>query len=373
MSPIKQFAQPSKEYKEIIKTYYSKILSHEITFDGKYLLAPVKDNQLTVFPIEYYLQLFQEYNNLEDGDDLMLKKPKQNLPISTIPVNNTLCLCFLTQTNTQYKFALGGQGIWIMFVCNLIEIFILILGNIRGYKLSTDNIQECTTEWDIYFPNQLTSANALILQDNYIVAGCSDNNIYIYDHETQKHLITLTGHQDYIHDLKCPKNVRNIFYSAGEDGSVRCWDSRCSDSTTTLFPFKYSNISRPQFGKWIGAVDVSPNNEWLICGGGPSLSMWHVRSGNCAHIINTSNVIYATKFLSNNEDVMAAGSDNIITVWKRSEPNNVCQISPSIETIYSIAHHHYSQFNYNLFSFAGRGSQIEISNGKFIDWELSIS
>uniref|UniRef100_A0A672TB57 THO complex subunit 6 homolog n=1 Tax=Sinocyclocheilus grahami TaxID=75366 RepID=A0A672TB57_SINGR len=68
----------------------------------------------------------------------------------------------------------------------------------------------------------------------------------------------LKGHTDYIHCL-CFKEREGEILSGGEDGAVRIWGMRM-----------------PQFGKWISCL--ATDSDWMLCGGGPSLSLWHLRS-----------------------------------------------------------------------------------------------
>lgn len=107
----------------------------------------------------------------------------------------------------------------------------------------------------------------------YIYAGCGDNKIYIFSLEDGKLIRTMEGHDDYIHSIH---NIGSQLVSASEDGSVRLWDMRQKSHTNTVQPYLNDKLVRPELGKWIGAAAIS--EDWLLCGGGPRLSLWHLRS-----------------------------------------------------------------------------------------------
>lgn len=220
-----------------------------------------------------------------------------------------------------------------------------------------------------------TLGNALALTRNGIAVGCSDSNIYLYDRETHQETTRLTGHQDYIHCLKAfETDSSTLLYSGSEDGSVRIWDMRVTGQVTTLLPFKNSSIERPELGKWIGAIDLTPDGEWLLCGGGPTLSVWHLRSSKCAQVMSTPSAIYSNLFLPTDLScIMAAGSGNQVTVCSRSKENPTAHINSSIDTIYSIAYHRFDDFDYDMYTLAGNSFKIELcKNAKYIDSEIFV-
>uniref|UniRef100_A0A671PHV7 THO complex subunit 6 homolog n=1 Tax=Sinocyclocheilus anshuiensis TaxID=1608454 RepID=A0A671PHV7_9TELE len=113
------------------------------------------------------------------------------------------------------------------------------------------------------------------VNDNSLIVGGGDNNIHIMDMETGIFKSVLKGHTDYIHCL-CFKEREEEILSGGEDGAVRIWDSRTNRPVHCIEVFKYEECARPQFGKWISCL--ATDSDWMLCGGGPSLSLWHLRS-----------------------------------------------------------------------------------------------
>ncbi|KAI4872616.1 hypothetical protein NFI96_024578 [Prochilodus magdalenae] len=126
-----------------------------------------------------------------------------------------------------------------------------------------------------YVPSICHFITFTVLQDNSLVVGGGDNNIHIMDLETGMFKSVLQGHTDYIHCLALKEREGEIL-SGGEDGAVRIWDSRTGQAVHCIEVFKYEECARPQFGKWISCLET--DSDWMLCGGGPSLSLWHLRS-----------------------------------------------------------------------------------------------
>uniref|UniRef100_A0A3B1IP23 THO complex 6 n=1 Tax=Astyanax mexicanus TaxID=7994 RepID=A0A3B1IP23_ASTMX len=124
---------------------------------------------------------------------------------------------------------------------------------------------------------EIPEINAMIInpKDNSLIVGGGDNNIHIMDMETGTFKSVLQGHTDYIHCLALKEREGEIL-SGGEDGAVRIWDSRTRQAVHCIEVFKYEECARPQFGKWISCL--ATDSDWMLCGGGPSLSLWHLRS-----------------------------------------------------------------------------------------------
>uniref|UniRef100_A0A8C9XQG1 THO complex 6 n=1 Tax=Sander lucioperca TaxID=283035 RepID=A0A8C9XQG1_SANLU len=119
------------------------------------------------------------------------------------------------------------------------------------------------------------SWSELVKKDNSLVVGGGDNNIHILDLEHGVFKSVLQGHSDYIHCVSVREREAEIL-SGGEDGAVRMWDSRTGQSVHCVEIYKYESCARPQYGKWISCLTT--DSDWMLCGGGPSLSLWHLRS-----------------------------------------------------------------------------------------------
>lgn len=141
-------------------------------------------------------------------------------------------------------------------------------------------------------------------KDGIIYAGCGDNNIYAISLEDGKVVRALNGHTDYIQWVD--GGAENNLYSASEDGTVKFWDAREKKPINQIEPYKDERLVRPQFGKWQGTVSVT--DDWLICGGGPSAGLWHLRSMECTTIFPFIKPVQVSGFLD--DIVYLAGNYN---------------------------------------------------------------
>ncbi|XP_062582523.1 THO complex subunit 6 homolog [Saccostrea cucullata] len=147
-----------------------------------------------------------------------------------------------------------------------------------------------------------------------LFAGCGDKNVYGWDLESGTQVLTLSGHTDYIHDISI-KNDGNTLASASEDGSVNIWDIRDSaEPVHSIVPHKIESCGRPSLGKWIGCVDMDSSDDWLVCGGGPKMSLWHLRSMTTTTVFDTPKVCQQTvQFYE--DTIISAGMDHFVNHW----------------------------------------------------------
>ncbi|KAM9457642.1 THO complex subunit 6 homolog isoform 2-T2 [Clarias gariepinus] len=134
---------------------------------------------------------------------------------------------------------------------------------------------------------EIPEINDMIIntRDNSLVVGGGDNNIHIMDMETGTFKSVLQGHTDYIHCLSLREREGEIL-SGAEDGAVRMWDWRTGQSVHCVEVYKYEECARPQYGKWISCV--ATDSDWMLCGGGPALSLWHLRSMSPTSVFSLS-------------------------------------------------------------------------------------
>ncbi|XP_061568673.1 THO complex subunit 6 homolog [Cololabis saira] len=145
-------------------------------------------------------------------------------------------------------------------------------------ELSKKNVKPLWTKRPNYkFSLEIPEINSMVVntKDNSLALGGGDNNIHILDLEHGVFKSVLQGHTDYVHCLAMREREAELL-SGGEDGAVRMWDSRTGQCVHCIDIYKYESCARPQHGKWISCV--ATDSDWMLCGGGPSLSLWHLRS-----------------------------------------------------------------------------------------------
>ncbi|XP_075969925.1 THO complex subunit 6 [Anticarsia gemmatalis] len=231
------------------KILYNTVLSQTLSPCGKYLVAGNIYGQIAVFDLDRILNpvvelLTSDYN-----------KPKL---IHTTESGHQICSLASTE-----KFLIVGS---------VNEITGWDWKHVISGKLSkpswSNKIESKTSLEQV-------DVNSLWLSEDEVklYAGCGDNNIYVYNMEDGRLLSTFKGHTDFIHSVH-GKNQQLI--SASEDGSVMLWDTRTRSHTNKLTPHTNSKVSRPDIGKWVGSAALS--DDWIVCGGGPRLALWHLRS-----------------------------------------------------------------------------------------------
>lgn len=168
-----------------------------------------------------------------------------------------------------------------------------------------------------------------------LLAGCGDNLIHMWDIVNGKHLSSFCGHVDYVHSIAMrPNNLQ--FLSGSEDGSVRLWDIRDGrQSVHHIEPHKNENCDRPYLGKWIQTVAVDSADDWMVCGGGPRLCLWHLRSMAPATVFDASNVP-VSHALFHDDSVISAGVEPYIHHWAINGEHRA-RVPSSPTNVFSVA------------------------------------
>ncbi|XP_060064727.1 THO complex subunit 6 homolog [Ylistrum balloti] len=167
-------------------------------------------------------------------------------------------------------------------------------------------------------PFYQTEVNTIVIDKQEtqcrLYAGCGDNNVYVWDLETGEQLVSLSGHDNYIHSVSL-KNKGQMCATASEDGTVKIWDMRHpSAAEHTLEPYKNQICARPEFGKWLGCVAMETGDDWLVCGGGPKMSLWHLRSLEATTVFDTPAVCQKTVMFYE-DTIISAGSEPYVNHW----------------------------------------------------------
>ncbi|KAJ9595991.1 hypothetical protein L9F63_012812 [Diploptera punctata] len=174
----------------------------------------------------------------------------------------------------------------------------------------------------------------------------------------------MEGHDDYIHSIH---NIGSQLASGSEDGTVRLWDMRQKTYTNTIQPHLSDKLVRPELGKWIGAVAIS--EDWLLCGGGPRLSLWHLRSLDVttAFQLDDSGIHLAMFY---DDRIMAGGaSSNFYNLNYTGD--TYAQIPSSSTCIYSAV---YQETPLKVMCLAGSSAKIDLcTNFSYRDQILSFA
>lgn len=190
-----------------------------------------------------------------------------------------------------------------------------------------------------------------------ILAACGNGEIYNFDLETSKLINRYQAHEESIYKIVM-KNDCDELITASEDGDVKIWDLRQKDCVSTLKPFENQLCSRPHLGKYINSIAVDENN-WLICGGGPKLSMWHLRSMKVMSLLeNNDDFFIPNTCVIYRNQILSGGNSNSLYVHT-FENKLKTTINTNISCIYDISCSNSSNAN-NITCVSGSSSSIDI-------------
>ena len=98
----------------------------------------------------------------------------------------------------------------------------------------------------------------------------------------------------------CYSKSRNLLATCGEDGLVRVWDCRQSLSKCTkqFNPGSHQMTRRKE--KYLSSISM--RDDWLACGGGPAMALWHIGAEEPASLLDLG---IGVNFLKNAASVFA--------------------------------------------------------------------
>ncbi|KAK2491028.1 hypothetical protein MC885_019678 [Smutsia gigantea] len=162
---------------------------------------------------------------------------------------------------------------------------------------------------------EVPEINALLLvpKENSLILAGGDCQLHTMDLETGTFTRALRGHTDYIHCLALRERSPEVL-SGGEDGAVRLWDLRTAKEVQTIEVYKHEECSRPHNGRWIGCL--ATDSDWMVCGGGPALTLWHLRSSTPTTIFPMRAPQKRVTFYQ--DLILSAGQGRCVNQWQLS-------------------------------------------------------
>ncbi|XP_055628437.1 THO complex subunit 6 [Toxorhynchites rutilus septentrionalis] len=325
---------------DIKKLFYTTIFSQTISSDGKFLFCGSNFGEILVFSIDRITCSAE--SSITDPEKL----PTVPLLVYSLPEK-----CQVYSLAFHKDFLIAGLN-----------------GEVCGYQWSSKNVTIGKKAWSVKLAGSVehtdvNEVNYLWLdgEDEILYAGCGDNIMYAISLEDGRVVRQYQGHKDYIH---CVSGCMGKIATASEDGSVLLWDSRQTKFTGKIEPHSNKLLHRPEYGKWQGTVSIT--EDWLVCGGGPQFSLWHLRSLECTTDFSFPSQLHVSGFI---EDKIYAAGDcmNLYQYNFNGDVTAVIQISAP--AVYSVVH----QTDPNkIMAIAGASSQIDVcTNFSFRDIVLN--
>ncbi|XP_053987438.1 THO complex subunit 6 homolog [Hylaeus anthracinus] len=310
------------------KLFYNTVLSQTFSPDGNYLVAGNIYGDVSIFELSKAL-------GPHKVDENELQGPNYH---------------FTAHQSQQVQSMVSTDNFLVTGTC----------GEICGWSWKTvtsSKAQKNKASWTIQIPVNKDSyekpdVNYLVYSkpNHLLYAACGDNNIYVISMEDGKILRNLQGHSDYIH---CLSLMGNQLASCAEDGTVRFWDLRKEEITNQLTPYMVNKLARPWIGKWIGAVDIT--EDWMLCGGGPNLSLWHMRTMEVATVFDLPDEgIHVASIYE--ERVIAAGAASHV-YHLTYQGGTLAKVPTSSNTVYSIV---YQVTPQKVLSVAGSSNNLDV-------------
>ncbi|EAT41857.1 AAEL006547-PA [Aedes aegypti] len=313
---------------DIKKCFYTTILSQTISSDGKYLFCGSNFGEILVYSIDRIVTCSETVTH--DADKL----PTEPQLVFPLPEK-----CQVYSLSFHKDFLIVGLN-----------------GEICGYHWNGKNGTIGKRTWTVKLPasteyTDINEVNYLWLdkENEVLYAGCGDNVMYAVSLEDGRVIRQYQGHKDYIH---CVSGSAGKIATASEDGTVLLWDSRQTTFTGKIEPHTNQALNRSEFGKWQGTVSIT--EDWLVCGGGPRFSLWHLRSLECTTDFAFPDRLHVSGFI---DDAIYAGGD-CRNLYQYSFNGDVtAEIPLSTPAVYSVV----QQTEPNRFmAIAGAASQIDV-------------
>lgn len=321
-------------HSQMMKTIYNNVISQTLSESGRFLFAGNRFGDIFV-------------QNMDELDNAEMPRPKAKLYPQGDSSNEINSLAF------HRDFLIVGA-----------------IGVIYGLKWNEDICKLATTRaWEVKIPltpdaMEVPDVNSLWLQKetDTLYAGCGDNNIYQISLEDGRIQRKFEAHTDYIH---CVAGSDQQLYSASEDGTVRVWSLNQKEPTAMLEPYKQAMLKRPEMGNWIGAVAV--NADWLVCGGGPRLSLWHLRTLECTRDFPFPGKIHCCDFID--DSIIVAGEYQTAQLYALSG-DTIANIPLEHTAAYSIV---WQQQPHKFMSISGYSNKLHIlQDFRFLDSKITL-
>lgn len=239
-------------------------------------------------------------------------------------------------------------------------------GTIYGLKFNvTTNELSKDKSWEVFLAEgKHVNDFWLNKADNEVFVGCNNNVIYQVSLEDGRVVRKFEGHKDFIH---CLTGSDDQIFSASQDGTLKIWDPREKEYTDEIEPQKREELKRPEFGGFLGSCAVS--NDWLICGGGPKLSLWNTKTLEYSPIeFGFPGKIHCASFIDDN--IVVGGTYPSVQIYSINGDLKYDLPVENSPAIYSIV---FQSEPHKLMTLGGYSNQLNVlSDFRYVDIVLDL-
>ena len=144
----------------------------------------------------------------------------------------------------------------------------------------------------------------------YVVSGCSDNTVRIWDVITGDNIHVLKGHTGVVHSAAFSPDGKSVI-SGSEDDTIRIWDV-ASPTWFEKHTLKKKNVPTTE---GIFSVAFNPDEIFVASGGrDKTVRIWDTTYKDEVHILEHSDAVVSLAF-SPNGAYIASGERDIVRIW----------------------------------------------------------
>eukprot|EP01135_Chromosphaera_perkinsii_P006196 Nk52_evm13s442 gene=Nk52_evmTU13s442 len=338
--------------REILKSH-TRIYDQVFSPDGHYLVACDSFGYISVWDLRHSLNRKGGAGNHEPLSNPCLKFQACNGSIFSLASTKALLIC------GTYENVLGWRWSDIYDACSNYSDSAWHRSEFKRPVFATRHRSKSMFSMPSEV-NQLATSEC----ERFLYAGCGDNEAYIWDIEKGgKQIGELAGHTDYIHCITL--RGKNGVVTGSEDGSVRLWDTRTMMCYGNFEPYSdfpscirgdVEGDSIKMNQKWIGCIDIDSCGDWLVCGGSPHLSLWHLPSMTATTAMRTSGNSQVAFF--HEDQIISAGEDSHIYHWTRNG-KMTSKVPTDLSSVFSVRINSASPST-KILSASGNSSSIDV-------------
>ncbi|CAA3008378.1 THO complex subunit 6 [Olea europaea subsp. europaea] len=187
--------------------------------------------------------------------------------------------------------------------------------------------------WGSLSPIPENNAIAVDSQGGSIYAAAGDSCAYCWDVETSQIKMVFEGHSNYLHCVVA-RNSCNQIITGSEDGTARIWDCRSGKCIQVIDPGK--DKTSKESVQCVSCIALDSSESWLVCGKGPSLSLWNLPVNECISRIRTNSSIQDVVFDEN--EILAVGAVPLLTRFDMKGDIR-SQINCAPQSVFSVSLH----------------------------------